>query len=99
VTALIGERAEQESASADEISKGLEGADLADAPDGSGVLVKLVAEGSPAAQGGLRPNDVIFGVGRSSVTDLKSFREAAKGASLLVLKVRRGQDVILIPIR
>jgi hypothetical protein len=30
---------------------------------------------------------------------LKSFREAAKGASLLMLKVRRGLDVILIPIR
>jgi Do/DeqQ family serine protease len=99
VTALIGERAEQESASADEISKGLEGAELVDAPDGSGVLVKLIAEGSPAAQSGLRPNDVILGVGRSSVTDLKSFREAAKGASLLMLKVRRGLDVILIPIR
>ncbi|MEA3175775.1 MAG: serine protease DegQ [Gammaproteobacteria bacterium] len=99
VTALIAERGEQESASADEISKGLEGAELADAPDGGGVLVKLVQEGSPAAQGGLRTNDVILGIGRSSVTDLKSFREAAKGAALLVLKVRRGVDIILIPIR
>jgi S1-C subfamily serine protease len=99
VTALIAERGDQESASADEISKGLEGAELADAPDGGGVLVKLVQEGSPAAQGGLRANDVILGIGRSSVTDLKSFREAAKGAALLVLKVRRGVDIILIPIR
>jgi S1-C subfamily serine protease len=99
VTALIAERGEPESASADEISKGLEGADLIDAPDGGGVLVKSLQEGSPAAQGGLRANDVILGVGRNAISDLKSFREAAKGAALLVLKVRRNGDVILIPIR
>jgi serine protease Do/serine protease DegQ len=99
VTAMIGERGEQESANADEISKGLEGAELVDAADGAGVLVKSVQEGSPAAQGGLHTNDVILGVGRNAVSDLKSFREAAKGAALLVLKVRRNGDVILIPIR
>jgi Do/DeqQ family serine protease len=99
VTALIAERGDQESASADEISKGLEGADLVDAPDGGGVMVKSVQEGSPAAQSGLRANDVILGVGRTPVSDLKSFREAAKGAALLMLKVRRNGDVILIPIR
>jgi len=99
VTAMIAERGEQESANADEISKGLEGAELVDAADGAGVLVKSVQEGSPAAQGGLHTNDVILGVGRNAVSDLKSFREAAKGAALLVLKVRRSGDVILIPIR
>jgi S1-C subfamily serine protease len=58
-----------------------------------------VQEASPAAQAGLRANDAIVGVGRTPVANLKSFREAAKGASVLVLRVRRGSDTLLIPIR
>ena len=30
---------------------------------------------------------------------MKSFREAVKGASVLVLKVRRGSDILLLPVR
>jgi serine protease Do/serine protease DegQ len=99
VTALIAERSEIETANAAEINKNLEGADLADAPDGGGVLVRSVQEGSPAAQSGLRANDLIVGVGRTPVAGTKSFREAAKGASVLVLNVRRGSAVLLIPLR
>src|SRR5277367_6830204 len=99
VSALIAERGDQESASAAEINKGLDGAEFAESADGGGVLVKSVQDGSPAAQSGIRANDVIVGVGRTPVTNLKSFREAAKGASVLVLKVRRGTDTLLIPIR
>jgi S1-C subfamily serine protease len=99
VTALIAERGDQESASAADINKGLDGAEFAESADGSGVLVKSVQDGSAAAQSGIRANDVIVGVGRTPITNLKSFREAAKGASVLVLKVRRGTDTLLIPIR
>jgi Do/DeqQ family serine protease len=98
VTASVEERGESESSKAADINKGLDGADLADAPDG-GVLVKAVQEGSPAAQAGLRTNDILVGVGRTPVTTLKGFREAAKGAAVLLLKVRRGGDTVLIPIR
>ncbi|HWW29706.1 MAG TPA: DegQ family serine endoprotease [Steroidobacteraceae bacterium] len=98
VSALIAERGEVESASAADINKGLDGAVFAES-DGNGVLVKSVQDGSAAAQSGLRANDVIMGVGRTTVTDLKSFREAAKGASVLVIKVRRGSDTLLLPIR
>jgi Do/DeqQ family serine protease len=99
VSALIAERSEVEPASAADISKGLDGAELADAADGGGALVSKVLEASAAAQAGLRANDVIVGVGRTPVANLKAFREAAKGASVLVLKVRRGNDTLLIPIR
>jgi Do/DeqQ family serine protease len=99
VTAIIAERSEAETANAVDINKGLEGADLADAPDGGGVLVKTMQEGSPAAQNGLRANDLIVAVGRTPVTNTKSFRDAAKGASVLVLNVRRGPAALLIPIR
>jgi Do/DeqQ family serine protease len=99
VTALIAERGEIESASAADINKSLDGAELADAPDGGGVLIKSVQEGSAVSQSGLRANDVIVGVGRTAVTNTKSFREAVKGATVILLKVRRGSDIVLIPIR
>jgi len=99
VTALIAERGEPEITSAVDINKGLDGAEFADSPDGNGVLVKSIQDASAAAQTGLRVNDVIVGVGRTPVTGMKSFREAAKGASVLVLKVRRGADILLLPVR
>src|ERR1700732_759747 len=99
VTALIAERGEIESASAAEINRSLDGAELADAPEGGGILVNKVQEASAAAQAGLRANDVIVGVGRTPITNMKSFREAVKGASVLLLRVRRGGDTLLLPIR
>ena len=99
VTALIAERGDLETANAVDINKGLEGADLADAPDSGGVTVKTVQDGSPAAQNGLRANDLIVGVGRTPVANTKGFKEAAKNANVLVLNIRRGSTVQLIQIR
>lgn len=99
VTALIAERSEVEFAGAADLNRGLDGAELSDAPDGGGVLVSKVQEASAAAQAGIRANDVIVGVGRTPVSNMKSFREAVKGASVLVLKVRRGGDTFLLPVR
>jgi serine protease Do/serine protease DegQ len=100
VTALIAERGAVEAGGAGGIHRNLEGAELADAAAaGGGVTVKSVQEGSPAAQAGLRANDLIVGVGRVPVTSLKAFREASRGASLLLLNVRRGSQILLIPIR
>jgi Do/DeqQ family serine protease len=99
VTALIAERSEAETANAVDIAQGLEGAELADAPAGGGVLVRSVQDGSPASQAGIKANDLIVGVGRTPISNTKSFREAAKGANVLVLNVRRGSAVFLIPIR
>ncbi|HEY3850083.1 MAG TPA: Do family serine endopeptidase [Steroidobacteraceae bacterium] len=99
VTALVAERSESESANATDIHHGLEGADLADAPDGGGVLVRGVTDGSPASVAGLRSNDLIVGIGRTPVSSIKTFRETAKGVNLLMLNVRRGSSTLLIPIR
>jgi Do/DeqQ family serine protease len=98
-TALIAERADAQIANAADINPGLDGADLADAPDSGGVLVKAVQEGSPAAQAGLKTNDLIVGIGRTPVSNTKTFSEAAKGANVLVLNIRRGAALLLIPIR
>jgi len=99
VTALVAERSESDVANAVDIHRGLEGADLADAPDGAGVLVRAVQDGSPAAQAGLHAGDLIVAIGRVPVASLRAFREAAKGANLLLLNVKRGSAVVLIPIR
>jgi Do/DeqQ family serine protease len=99
VTALIAERGNADATNAADISKGLEGAEFGDAPDGGGVLVKSIQAGSPAAQNGLRPDDLIVGVGRTPVTNTKTFKEAAKNANVLVLNLRRGSATELIQIR
>src|SRR5579863_1136449 len=99
LTALIAERSDIETANAVDINKGLEGAEFADAPDGGGVLIKSVQDSSPAAQNGLRPNDLIVGVARPPVSNTKTFKEAAKNANVLVLNVRRGSVAQLIKLR
>ena len=100
VTAVIAETTTaQAGAAAESIYKSLEGATLADAPDAGGALVRSVEPGSAAAQSGLRNNDVIVGANRGRVTSLQQLRERAKRASVLVLEVRRGNTILLIPLR
>lgn len=101
VTAVIAEAtsASAPTGKSDEIHRSLEGASLADAPDGGGALVRAIDPGSPAAQTGLRNNDVIVGVNRARVTNLAQFKERAKGSSALVLEVRRGNTILLVPVR
>ena len=80
------------------LHSGLEGADLVDA-QGGGVLIRAVAEGSPAAQRGLRAGDVIVAVGRGRVADLAEFKRATAGAAAFVVQIRRGSANLVIPIR
>jgi Do/DeqQ family serine protease len=100
VTAVIADTtATTQAGPVESIHKAFEGATLADAPDGGGALVKSVEPGSAAAQSGLRNNDVIVGANRGRVTNLQQLRERAKGNSVLVLEVRRGNGILIIPLR
>ena len=100
VTAIIADTtAATQPGPAESIHKAFEGATLADAPDRGGALVKSVEPGSAAAQSGLRNNDVIVGANRGRVTNLQQLRERAKGNPVLVLEVRRGNGILIIPLR
>jgi Do/DeqQ family serine protease len=79
------------------IHPGLEGATLADAA-GGGVEVRAVDPGSAAAAS-LRKGDRIEGVNRQAIASLKELRDVAKGGGTLVLKIRRGNAVVLAPLR
>jgi len=99
VTATVGDRESSSPARAAEIHHGLEGAELVDAGSDGGVTVRTVADGSPAAQNGLRPNDTIIGVGRTRIGNLQQLRAAVAGANAFAITIRRGGATIVTIVR
>jgi len=97
VTATVSERDAAAEAKASGAHPGLAGADIIDGQ--GGVLIRSVAEGSPAAQRGLRSNDIILQVGRTRVATVAEFQRATAGQAAFVLTLRRGAAVLVIPIR
>ncbi len=102
VTAVLREPAQLADASA--IHPALAGAELVETAEdagagGGGVRVRSVQPGSPAAQVGLLPDDRIIAVNRNRVGSLAQLREAAKGQSSMLLQLRRGNQVLLLPLR
>jgi serine protease Do/serine protease DegQ len=79
------------------VHPGLVGATLADAADG-GVEIRAVEPRSAAAQM-FRKGDLIEGANRQAVANLKELRAVAKRAGALELKIRRGNAVVLVPLR
>jgi serine protease Do/serine protease DegQ len=79
------------------IHPSLAGATLADAPDG-GVLIKAIEARSAASQL-FRTGDRIEAANRANVANLEELRGIAKRGGALVLKIRRGNAVVLVPLR
>jgi Do/DeqQ family serine protease len=98
VTASIGERSETVADAAAQIHPAFEGATLANADAGGGVQVQTVAAGSPAAQSGLRANDVILGIGRDRIANLDQLRAAVKGANSFAITIQRGRSRLVFPV-
>jgi serine protease Do/serine protease DegQ len=91
-----------DSGDAESLHASLAGADLTDAgPEAKvpGVLVRSVAPQSPAAQTGLRSNDVIIAVDRARVESLAQLKEAVDGLDGFWLTIRRGSQTLLLPVR
>jgi Do/DeqQ family serine protease len=79
------------------VHPGLKGATLADAPEG-GVVVRAV-EPRSAAEASIRVGDRIEGANRQSIGNLKELREVARRGGTLVLTIRRGNAMVLVPLR
>ncbi len=98
--ALLG-RAQAEQLTGADIHSGLEGAVFAAASTTSdrGVEVAEVAQGSPAAQRGLHPGDIITAVNRSRVRNLQDLAAIAENNRILFLLVQRGDRSLMLQIR
>ena len=79
------------------VHPGLAGATLADAPEG-GVQIRAIEPRSVASQL-FRTGDRIEAANRATIANLKELREVAKRGGALVLKIRRGNAVVLVPLR
>jgi serine protease Do/serine protease DegQ len=99
VTAVLKEPAQVPDASS--IHPALAGAELVEVSEDSagGVQLRAVAPGSPAAQAGLMADDRIIAVNRARVSTIAELRAAAKGQTSLLLQLRRGNQVLLLPLR
>ena len=82
-----------------EINPAFEGATLAESAGGSGVVVRNVDSGSPAAAAGIRSDDIIVAVNQSQVANLQQLRDRTAGLATLVLEVQRGKSTVLIPVQ
>lgn len=100
VTATLGERSLRQIAGAD-IHPGLSGSQFGtqSATGTGGVEVADVEPGSPAAQRGLRPGDVIVAVNRVRVGNLEQLQEIAGRNQILFLLVRRDDRQLMLQIR
>jgi len=99
VTAVLKEPAQV--SDAESIHPALAGAELVEVSEDSagGIRIRSVAPGSPAAQAGLLADDRIIAVNRVRVATLAELREAAKGQSSMLVQLRRGGQVLLLPLR
>jgi Do/DeqQ family serine protease len=99
VTAVLREPAQLADASA--IHQALAGADLIEAPEGSGggVIIRSVQPDSPAARAGLKAEDRIVAVNRTRITSIAQLREVTKDQSSMLIQLQRGSQALILPLR
>ena len=105
LSALITERRTKTISSRD-ISKQLAGAELTltelDNRNGSAdkvIIVSGLEPGSPAAQAGLRNEDIIHSINKQPVVDFDQLKEAVSDPRGLLLNIQRGQRGLFLLIR
>jgi len=77
-----------------------EGAEIVDAPSSTpGLLVRRVDPGSPAADRGLRPGDVITKINRMRVRNMADAKPLLRDARSIIIEVQRGGRSQLILMR
>lgn len=104
-TATLTELSDLTQVAAAEIHPGLAGAEFqtydgkGQAFGDAGVIVIVIEPGSPAAQRGLRADDIIVTVNRERVESVKELKGAAENQNLLILGIRRDDRDLLLQIR
>lgn len=79
------------------LHKFLTGARLSNSDDGRGVVVAGIQQGSPAAQSGLRPGDIIVSVNRVPVKTVQDLSKVLKqGGDRLLLRLIRGNAALYL---
>ncbi len=77
-----------------------EGAEIVDAPSSTpGLLVRRVDPGSPAADRGLRPGDIITKINRMRVRNMADAKPLLRDARSIIIEVQRGGRSQLILMR
>ncbi|QFU24478.1 Do family serine endopeptidase DegQ [Shewanella eurypsychrophilus] len=98
VTAVLGEASQTTETAAGAIHPMLAGAALENR--NSGVELTDIAQNSPAAASGLQKGDLIVGVNRSEVSDLKSLKTIlADQQGAVALKIKRGKTNLYLVLR
>ncbi len=98
VTAILGKVSQTTEAVASAVHPMLAGATLENGDDG--VQISDIAQNSPAAASGLQKGDVIVGVNRSSIDDLKSLKATLKDQQgTVALKIKRGKSNLYLVLR
>lgn len=98
VNVTLGEASQTTEKAAGAVHPMLQGASLENAS--KGVEITEVAQGSPAAMSGLQKGDVIVGINRSAVKDLKSLKEQLKDQEgAVALKILRGKSLLYLVLR
>jgi Do/DeqQ family serine protease len=107
VTAMLGTLAaatvatEPEPEETVDLDEVFEGAEIVDNTNSAapGLLVRRVDQGSPAADRGLRPGDVITKINRTRVRGLAEAKPLLKDARVIIVEIQRGDRQQLIRMR
>lgn len=98
VNVTLGEANQTTEKAAGAVHPMLQGASLENAS--KGVEITDVAQGSPAAMSGLQKGDLIVGINRTAVKDLKSLKELLKDQEgAVALKIVRGKSMLYLVLR
>ncbi len=101
--AVTLDAAESEQIEAKQMHPALEGAELENGVDRDGkeaIVITSVADRSPAARFGLRTDDIIVGVNRQRISNIKELGEKLENSKEVVaLNIQRGNSNLFIVIR
>jgi Do/DeqQ family serine protease len=99
ITVVLGEADATVSSEAGGIHPMLQGANLENSKK-SGIVITEVAQGSPAAMNGLKKGDVIVGINRDRISDLKTLKEQLKDPKgSVALKILRDGSLLYLILR